>query len=354
MVRVTEKDAKQYAASLLRAVGCPAAEARLVADVMITANLRGVDSHGILRLPIYLKRLRLNVPKVGKLINPKPKMKVTQKKGATAVFNGDRGMGQLAGTRAMGLCIELARKHGIAAVGVVNSNHFGTCAQFTCQAAAKGCVGLCTTHGESDVVPFGGTTPVLGTNPIGFAAPMGKYPFPLSVDMATSIVAFGKVFQAQAKGEPIPDDWAFDHDGKPTTDPNKVRGIRGMAGPKGTALSLMIDVLSGVLTGGHFGLKVRRMYHNFEQAQEVAHLMLAIDIAHFIPLRSFKRRIDELGDMIKASPPEPPNKEVFLPGQIEHIKTLQRRAEGFDLPEDLVRQLNEHAAELGVKSPWTA
>ena len=352
MIRVTEKDAKTYTASLLKAVGCPAAEAKVVADVMITANLRGVDSHGILRLPIYLKRLRLEVPKVGKLINPKPKMKVVKKKGATAIFDADRGMGQLAGTRAMKLCIELAKKYGVGTVGVVNSNHFGTCAQFCCQAADKGCIGLSVTHGESDVVPFGGTKPILGTNPIGFAAPLGKFPFPLSVDMATSIVAFGKVFQAQAKGEAIPPDWALTAEGQATTDPNKVRAIRGMAGPKGTGLSLMIDILSGVLTGAHYGLTVRRMYHNFEQPQEVGHLMIAIDIAHFMPVRQFKQRIDALADMIKMCPPEPPNKEVYLPGEIEHYKHCQRSREGIDLPEDLVKQLNEHAAQLGVKSPW--
>ncbi|MDD4892147.1 MAG: Ldh family oxidoreductase, partial [Phycisphaerae bacterium] len=216
MIRVTETDAKSYAASLLKAVGCPAVEAKIVADVMVTANLRGVDSHGILRLPIYLKRLRLDVPKLGKLINPKPKMKVAKKKAGVAIFDADRGMGQLAGTRAMALAIELAGKYGTGTVGVVNSNHFGTCAQFTCQAAAKGCVGLCFTHGESDVVPFGGTKPVLGTNPLGFAVPTGKYKFPISVDMATSIVAFGKVFQAQAKGESIPPDWALTAEGQPT------------------------------------------------------------------------------------------------------------------------------------------
>lgn len=354
MVRVTEKAAKSYAAALLKAVGCPAAETKVVAEVMVMANLRGVDSHGILRLPIYLKRLRLDVPKLGKLINPTPKMKVAKKRGGTAIFNADRGMGQLAGTRAMDLAIELAKKHGTGTVGVVNSNHFGTCAQFTCQAAAAGCVGLCFTHGESDVVPFGGTTPVLGTNPLGFACPTGKLKFPISVDMATSIVAFGKVFQAQAKGESIPADWALTVEGQATTDPNKVRAIRGMAGPKGTGLGLLVDILSGVLTGAHYGLKVRRMYHNFEQAQEVGHLMVAIDIEHFMPLVAFKRRMDELGGMIKASPAEPPNTEVFLPGELEHRKTIQRKKDGFDLPEDLVKQLNQHAAELGVKSPWNA
>ena len=354
MIRVTENDAKSYAAALLKAVGVPAGEAKTVAEVMVTANLRGVDSHGILRLPIYLKRLRLDVDGLGKLINPKPRMKVVKQKAGVAVFDADRGMGQLAGTRAMKLCIELAKKHGTATVGVINSNHFGTCAQFTCQAAAKGCIGLCFTHGESDVVPFGGTKPILGTNPLGFAAPTGKLGFPISVDMATSIVAYGKVFQAQAKGESIPADWALTADGKATTDPNNVRAIRGMAGPKGTGLGLLVDIMSGVLTGAHYGLKVRRMYHNFEQAQEIGHLMVAIDIAHLLPLKSFKQRMDELGGMIKACPPEPPNKEVFLPGELEWIKHQQRSKQGIDLPEDLVKQLNQHASELGVKSPWKA
>ncbi|MDD4891717.1 MAG: Ldh family oxidoreductase, partial [Phycisphaerae bacterium] len=128
--------------------------------------------------------------------------------------------------------------------------------------------------------------------------------------------------------------------------------IGGMAGPKGTGLGLLVDILSGVLTGANYGLKVRRMYHNFEQAQEVGHLMVAIDINHFMPVRAFKKRMDELADMIKGSQPEPPNKEVYLPGELEHIKHQARSRDGIDLPEDLIKQLNQHASELGVKSPW--
>jgi LDH2 family malate/lactate/ureidoglycolate dehydrogenase len=125
-----------------------------------------------------------------------------------------------------------------------------------------------------------------------------------------------------------------------------------MAGPKGYGLGLMIDVLSGVLTGAHYGLKVRRMYHNFEQPQEVGHLLIALSIAHFMPLRQFKKRIDELADMLKTCPPETGYDQVYLPGELEHLKHRQRSKDGFDLPEDLVKQLDDHARQLGVSSPW--
>ncbi len=227
-------------------LGLPPADARLVAETLVESNLRGVESHGVVRLPHYATRLRNGS------IKPRPSITVKRTGPATAMVEGDAGMGQLVAVRAMNEAIALARESGAGAVGARNSSHCGAMAYFVELAAKQAMIGIALTHTDPIMTPTGMKRNFLGSNPIAFGAPAGGAP-PLVIDMATTNVAWGKVIVARQEGKTIPPDWGVDAEGKPATDPNKVTGLAPMAGPKGYALAAMIEVLCAHLTGCRSG-----------------------------------------------------------------------------------------------------
>jgi len=341
-LRVDPPRLVDFAAAVYASAGVPAEDARLIADSLVQADLWGHQSHGVLRLGWYLARIR-----AGKMqAVTQPGFAVDM--GAVAVIDGHDGVGQVLAARAAREAITRARRHGIGAVGVRNSNHFGTAMYYTRLAPAAGCVGWLSTNASPAMAPWGGRKKLIGTNPWSIAAPAGRHP-PMLLDIANTGVARGKVYLARQKGESIPLGWAIDADGAPTTDAQ--RAIDGiilpMAQHKGYAIALMMDVLSGVLTGSGFGSNVHGPYQ-FEHASQCGHLMIALNIAAFQPLAEFNARMEQLIAEIKGAPLARGFDQIFYPGEIEARNDLAHRREGLLLPGDTLADLRRIAGECGI------
>ena len=333
-----------FATAVYAGEGLPAGDARLLADTLVQADLWGHQSHGVLRLGWYFERLRNGV------MNPVTKPEVVTDAGAIAHIDGHDGVGQVLTRFATQEAIRRATAHGIAAVGVRNSNHFGTCMYYTLMGAREGCVTLLTSNGGPAMAPWGGRKKIIGTNPWSVAAPAGARP-PFVVDMANTGVARGKIYLARNRNEPIPLGWAIDADGAPTTDPQKaIDGIiLPMAGHKGYAIAAMVDMLSGVLTGSGFLSAVHSPYKTAEKSN-CGHLVIAINIAAFQPLNEFNARMEEFIAEIKAVPLAQGCEEVFYPGEMEARNDEKNRRDGLQLPDDTLADLSRVAKLTGLES----
>ena len=331
-----------FSTSVYVAAGMPEADARLVADTLVQADLWGHQSHGVLRLPWYLARLRTGVCAAV----AQPKLIVDA--GALAVIDGGDAMGQVLTRHAMAEAIARAKIHGIAAVALRNSNHFGTALYYTLAAARAGCVAFLSTNASPAMAPWGGRKKTVGTNPWSWAAPAGKYP-PMVLDIANTGVARGKVYLARQKGQPIPEGWAIDASGAPTTDAQAaIDGIiLPMAGHKGYAIAAMMDMLSGVLTGSAFGSGVAGPYQT-ERKSGAGQMTIVIDIAKLQPLATFNARMEKMIEELKSVPLAQGHDEVFYPGEIEACNDVKNRRHGLLLPEDTMADLAKAAAEMKV------
>lgn len=343
-MRVDAATLTRFCHDALVAAGLRPADAATMAASLVAADLRGVASHGVMRLPIYVRRMRLG------LIATRPVIEVERTAPATAVVDGGNGPGQVVAQRAMREAVALAREAGAGFVAVRRSNHFGAAGWFALQAAEAGMIGVAVTHAEADVVPFGGTRAALGTNPLAFAVPRADGP-PLVLDLATSAVAMGKVLLAAKQGRSIPDGWAVDADGEPTTDPARVRAVLPMAGPKGYGLALVIEVLSALLSGSRSGSEVKRMYDDFDAPQEIGHFLGAVDVARFVPLDAFTHSLEGLAARITSVPPAAGHDEVLLPGAVEERAEARNRRDGIPLPDEVHRDLLALGESLDVAWP---
>jgi LDH2 family malate/lactate/ureidoglycolate dehydrogenase len=333
-----------FAAAVYTSAGMPPADARLVADTLVQADLWGHQSHGVLRLGWYLDRLRHGV--MYRVTTPE----FVVDAGAIAVIDGHHGVGQVLAMRAAQEAIARARAHGIGAVAVRHSNHFGTCMYYTRHVAAAGCVAMLTSNGGPAMAPWGGRKKIIGTNPWSVAAPVGSRS-PFVVDMAATGVARGKIYLARNQQVPIPLGWAINQAGEPTTDPQEaIDGIiLPMAEHKGYAIAAMVDMLSGVLTGSGFLSAVHSPYQTAEPSY-CGHLMLAMDIAKFQPLAQFTARMQAFVDEIKAVPLAKGFDEVFYPGEIEDRNDAQCRREGLTLPQETIADLRRIAHDTGLEA----
>ena len=334
-----------FAAATAEAHGVPPADARLLADTLVTAELWGHPSHGMLRLPWYLSRVARGA--TAAIANPE----VVSDNGAVLVVDGHDGLGQVLTERATAWGVERARRFGISAVAVRNSGHFGTAAYFTRKVAEQGCVALLATNASPAMAPWGGKEKRVGTNPWSIAAPGGRYGT-VVMDIANTAVARGKIYHAKERGEPIPEGWAADADGVPTTDPR--RAIEGlilpMAGHKGYAISFMFDVLAGVLTGSAFGSSVVGPYQPTGRSG-VGHLLICVDIRSMADQAEFEQRIEALIEETKSTPTAHGSEEVFVPGEPE-IRTAERlRTEGITLAADTWTALARVADATAVPLP---
>ena len=343
-MRVEQAALTSFCRDLLVAVGLDERDAATVAGSLVAADLRGVASHGVLRLPVYVERMRRG------LIATRPSIQVRRTGPATATVDGGNGPGQVVALRAMREAVALAEAAGVGLVSVHGSNHFGAAGWFALHAAERGMIGLALTHAEADVVPFGGRRAALGTNPLAVAVPRGDGP-PVLLPMATSGVAMGRVLLARKQGQPIPEDWAVDADGEPTTDPGKVRAVRPMGGPKGYGLAFVVEVLAGLLSGSRSGTEVRRMYDDFDEPQGIGHFLGAIDPARFVPPEAFAGSVDRLAGQLKATPPAPGFDEVLLPGEPEDRAEARHRRDGVPVSEELRRELVALGAAYGIDWP---
>ena len=334
-----------FCVACFQKLGLSPGDAQLTADNLIFANLRGVDSHGVIRLKVYADRLRAG----GFKANACPRIVCEQE--SSALIDGQHGVGQVTATAAMKLAIEKAANTGIAVVSVRNSNHFGASAFYALQAVQDGMIGFATTNAGPTMAPTGGREARLGNNAFAIAVPTGNFP-PLVLDMATGAVAWGKIFVAQQQKKKIPTTWALDKDGVPTDDPNAAAHqglIQPFGGYKGYGLSLLIDILTGVLSGGGFSTHVRTLYQDIETPAETAHMCAALRIEAFIPIAEFRQRMDEIIELMRACPPAAGVDRIFVPGESEYETEQRRRIEGIPINPALHAELAELAAQLGLK-----
>lgn len=339
------QDLFRFAAAAFEALTVSPPDAALVADSLVTADAWGHQSHGVLRLPWYCDRLRSGA------MRAETEIEVVSSSGAIAVIDGHDGIGQVLTAHAMKLAIERAKQFGVGAVAVRNSNHFGTAGYFTRMAPAAGCVGFLTSNASPAMAPWGGKRKTVGNNPWSIAAPGGRRGN-VVMDFANTVVARGKIYLARQRGEAIPPGWAITADGSPTVDPQEaIDGIiLPMAGHKGYAISLMMDVLSGVLTGSSFGSEVAGPYQS-ELRSGAGHLALAFDVAAFTGLGQFQSRMDSLLDEVKSVEVADGFDEIHYPGELEQRAAERAQRDGLVLPAQTLTDLRVLADELAVWVP---
>ncbi|MCH5376010.1 MAG: Ldh family oxidoreductase [Planctomycetes bacterium] len=321
--------------------GCPVQDAATIAECLVQTNLWGIDSHGVIRIPEYLARFRNGA------MNRSPQIAVRAARGGFEILDADNAAGYIAGRYAMDRAIALAHDHTIAAAAIVDSNHCGATALYARQAAAQGMVGIAMTNVAPNMSMPGVTRPITGNNPIAVAIPtFGAFPFCL--DISLSAVAGGKLLVAAKRGEEIPLGWATDADGNPTTDARA--GFDGfllpMGGHKGFGLSLAVDLLCGVITGGAFQDHIKSMYRYPGDPSHTAHLMLALDPLALMSETRLKSRMAEFVATLKATPVNPGAPEILLPGELEHRTEQNRRRDGIPLPVGVVDDLNRIGNEI--------
>lgn len=342
---VDHRALEEFATAVFMKSGMKREDAQYCAEALVLTNLWGIDSHGVLRLEAYFRRLQKGA------MNPVPRIR--QMKGAMGleVLDGDDGIGFLTARAAMQRAVELAEIYSLGAVGVIKSNHCGAAALYARLAAEKGMIGIAMTNVVPNMVVPGGSRPITGNNPIAVAVPtFGDFPFVL--DISLSAVAGGKLILASKKKEKIPLDWATDKEGRPTDDPDK--GFAGfllpLGGHKGFGLSLVVDILCGVITGGAFQHHLRGMYKYPDDPSLTGHFTLALNPLALMPREELEARMADFYKTIKDSPMWDSSREMFMPGEIEYRNAREREQHGIPLPVTLFDDFQSLGQELGLQT----
>jgi LDH2 family malate/lactate/ureidoglycolate dehydrogenase len=343
-VRVPDATLRTAARQIFAALGVPEDAAARVADGLVDADMRGIPSHGLMLVPMYADRLRAGS------VTTAGEAQVVTDLGAIAVLDAGNALGIVTGDQAMALAIEKARAHGLGAVAVRHAFHFGGAFRYVQHAAGAGMIGIAAANTRPLMPAPGGAKAVVGNNPLAFGVPIAGGE-PVVLDMALSEAALGKIRLAAQEGREIPPTWATDAEGTPTTDPEAA--IAGLllpaAGPKGYGLAFMVDVLTGVLSGGAFGGAVQGLYKDMATPNDCAHVFLAIDPAAFGDADEFARRVADLGAQIAASPTAPGVERVLLPGQLEAERYAQAAKDGVPVAASVLEQLHATAQAAGVQ-----
>lgn len=343
-VRVSASAARYFVQSLLQKHTVPRENASIVAKCLVDADLRGVDSHGINRIPSYVSRIRHRV------LDPTASPTVTKITPVVSQIDAHNGFGSVAAHDAMNAAIRIARDYGIGMVSVKHSNHFGMSASFVQQAVDANMLSLVFTNSSPALPVWGGKDRLMGVSPIACGAPAGEKSIPFILDMAPSIAARGKIYKALRRGKQIPPDWALDEHGAPTTDPaSALKGVMlPMGGPKGSALSIMMDVFSGVLSGSAFAGHVTNPYDPSKPA-DVGHFIIAIKPDLFMSLEEFKERMDYLYSRVVGSKTMSGVERIYYPGEIELLMEKTRMKEGIPYVRAEIETLNHEADLVGIE-----
>jgi LDH2 family malate/lactate/ureidoglycolate dehydrogenase len=336
-----------YCKNVLESAGLNSNDAEVAARSLIEADMRGVSSHGVTRLRTYAKRIRTGV------IRSNVAPKIEQEKAAALLMNGNNGMGSVIGRKVMQECMDRADTYGSCFAAVNNCNHFGIGAFFTQPVAQKGYIAIAMSNATASVVPFGGAEPMIGTNPLSIAIPTGTE-MPIVMDMATSVVAQGKIIQAKKEGKTIPKGWAVDPDGNDTTDTEQALAgaMLPFGGPKGYAIGLLIQILCSVLSGANTDKNIPSFWNNFQDPQNLGNFFGVLRIDAFQAPELFYSNMKLLIESIKNSRPSPGITSVMLPGEIEFNAQIKAEEEGVELTEaiyqDILSLADEYHVDAGV------
>ena len=331
----------QYCKNVLTASGVDSGCAQAVAEVLIDAELTGVSTHGVSRMAIYMQRMSAG------LVSRENNIRIVRESPSAVVIDAGNTLGAPSAKFAMETCIRKAAETGCCFATVRNSNHFGTAAFYTKMAAGRGMLGFACTNLTGKIAPFGSAEPFMGTNPISIAVPSDG--IPVVLDMTPSVVALGKLILAQKLGQQIPLGWALDRDGKPTTDPAEGRkgSLIPIGGPKGSGLAIMVDILSGILSGAGYGPHLHDLYE-FDAPQGVGHFMGAIDISHFLDPEVFRSTLSQMVSEIKGLRKAEGVEEILLPGERAARCAEARLEDGIELPDPVYEELLELGRPYGL------
>jgi LDH2 family malate/lactate/ureidoglycolate dehydrogenase len=341
--RVPAPDLREFTKGVFIAAGVPSQDAALEAEVLVWANLRGVDSHGVLRIPWYVELLANGD------MNPRPNIRVERETTATVLIDGDRALGPVVTTAAMRHAIDKARGAGIGWAVIRNTTHQGAMAYYALMAVDAGMAGIAIVCSPPNMAPFGARAAGVHNSPISIAVPAGRHR-PLCVDMATSVAAGGKLSLARDKGIPLPPGWALDEAGQPTTDATQAKILVPFGGPKGSGLAMMFETLTSLMVGNP--LLVPALFgtpgaHRHRQNSVVA----AVDIGAFTDLATYRAEVDRLIDGLRALPPAEGVPRVLVPGEPEDRTAEERSRKGVPLPPGTVANLRAVASRFGVPLP---
>lgn len=332
---------RKLGTEIFKAAGVPDDEANLVTKLLVRANLQGHDSHGVIRIPPYCKAIRKGQ------IKPGAKISIVRETPNTALIDGNWGFGQSVATQAMEIAIRKAERNSISSVALFNCNHVGRLWDYSVMAPEHDMIGIVTANVRRvHVAPFGGREKMLGTNPLCFASPAGKMK-PFILDIATSVVAEGKVRVSLHKKEELPNGWIIDKEGRPSKNPadlydgGALLPLGGVVGYKGFGLGLVAEILGGTLSGVSYAYSKKLEYGNFL-------FMEAINISSFTPINKFKDRMDDLIMAMKTSKTAPGYTEILIPGELEFRTEERRLKEGIPLPDTTWRQLVKTANEFNL------
>ena len=343
-VVIKESRLRRFSEDVLQKGGLSPEDAFTVTDSLLFASLRGIDSHGISRLPYYIRRLE----KGG--TNARPQIKIIRERAASALIDGDDGMGQVVSAFALKVAIEKARRQGAAFVGVLKSCHNGAVSYYSLKIAEAGMIGISISNVTPVMAAWGGRGSVIGNNPLSIAAPR-KHGYPLVLDIAMSGVAGGKVRLAAKNQQKIPLGWIVDAAGRPTDDPQQLTSggaLVPFGEHKGFALGVMLEVLAGALTGSGMLGQIPFWMANMESSLNIGHAFFAVDIVALMDLEEFYRRVDWIVDSLKGSPVGEDSPGIFMPGEMEWEMEQKRRSDGIPVSPEVYRDLEELSSRYHV------
>jgi LDH2 family malate/lactate/ureidoglycolate dehydrogenase len=328
---------------LTELAGVSREDAEIFARTLVAADVNGTSTHGVSRLNIYLERINRG------LIDPKASLTIEHQTGSVLVLDAGNGLGQVQAMKALDLLLPLAKTNGVAVATIRNSQHFGALSYYCNRAAEAGMILLAMTNCEPAMSPTGGYDAFFGTNPIAASFPTGNGAA-VKIDLATSIVARGNIIAASKKKESIPEGWALDRNGEPTTDAAEalLGTVQTMAGHKGYALALMVEVFSGILSGSAIGPDIGSMYKDLDRKQNVGHFFCLFNIAAFLEPAEFKRRMDDTVQRLKAGNRRPGVEEILIPGERSTQSAARSKADGILLSSETVAELEKWCNHFGI------
>jgi LDH2 family malate/lactate/ureidoglycolate dehydrogenase len=333
----------QFSRAVFQAVGVAAEDAAVITDVLVHADLRGHGSHGLTRIPIYADRIAKGAVKA------RPQMHFERTAPSFLFVDGDNGPGPVVAEKGLQAGLDVASETGVCAVAMAHSNHNGAGSYYVEKAIAAGCMAIAMTNAPPSMTVFGGRQSVIGTNPITFGTPIAG-DTPVLLDMATSVVARGKIVEAAKRADSIPGGWALDAQGKPTTDGRAAEKgvVLPMAGPKGSALAIMVETLAGVLSGGRFAGTLGNLYSDYETPQDIGHFFLLIDVSRTHVADRHAVRMRQLVEELQACTTAEGFDAILMPGELEQTRAIESMREGIVLPANVVADLNATAAEYSL------